>query len=357
MINKVTNIEAADSYKFLTDQSTILRAENENKVKVNGINVIVDKPKRGDVLCLTHYTDSDGNLLDKTKQKIFWIDGLSIVPKELSEDLDPVAICWRVYGNTAYIRYRKEESRKWRADGYSDTIPTTPISYYICNDGVIRYNCGGACLAKYYDYMSANGNSASSMVTSINTNGWWSAGNPYSKAVYDGEYGAWLRSVYPTYMDYIKANMVKFPFVGPGSVGQHDSGLVDSYALSAMLYNDSPAFPAAAYATSIGLNHSKLDAGKWYLPSSSELVDMMHDVTYGTSFWSTEPDIVNQVIAKLRSNDPNYWSFLSGSEYHWSSSRFGDDNAYASDGHGGNLNGDYMGYSLMVSPILRLELD
>jgi hypothetical protein len=352
MINKVTNIEAADSYKFLTDQSTILRAENENKVKVNGINVIVDKPKRGDVLCLTHYTDSDGKLLDKTKQKIFWIDGLSIAPKELSEDLDPVAICWRVYGNTAYIRYRKEESKKWKVADYSGTIPTTAINYYVCNDGVVRSWIGGACLAKYYDYMSANGDSASSMVTSINSDSL-----PYKKDVYDGEYGAWLRSVYPTYMDYIKSNMIKFPFVGPGVVGQCDSGLADSYALSAVLYNDSPAFPAAAYATSIGLNHSKLDAGKWYLPSASELVDMMRDVTYGTSFWSTEPDIVNQVIAKLRSNDPNYWSFLSGSERHWSSSRFSDDHADYSRGYHGELDRSTMSYSHIVSPILRLELD
>ena len=353
MISKVTNIEAADSYKFLTDQSTILRAENENKVKVNGINVIVDKPKRGDVLCLTHYTDSDGKLLDKTKQKIFWIDGLSIVPKELSEDLDPVAICWRVYGNTAYIRYRKEESKQWKVDGYSDTIPTTAISYYVCNNGVIRNWTGGACLAKYYDYVSVSGSSASSMVTSIiNSNSF-----PYNKAVYDGEYGAWLRSVYPTYMDYIKSNMVKFPFVGPGNVGQHDSGLADSYALSAVLYNNSPAFPAAAYATSIGLNHSKLDAGKWYLPSSSELLDMMHDITYGTSFWSTEPDIVNQVIDKLHSNDPNYWSFLSGSEYRWSSSRYDDGDACNSGGGSGILDYGYMSDSYIVSPILRLELD
>jgi hypothetical protein len=352
MINKVTNIEAADSYKFLTDQSTILRAENENKVKVNGINVIVDKPKRGDVLCLTHYTDSDGKLLDKTKQKIFWIDGLSIVPKELSEDLDPVAICWRVYGNTAYIRYRKEESKQWKVKGYSGTIPTTAIGYYICNNGVVKTWYGGVCLAKYYDYILNYGISVSSPVTSIDCNSY-----PYNKAVYDGEYGAWLRSVYPTYMDYIKSNMIKFPFVGPGSVGQHDSGLADSYALSAVPYNDSPAFPAAAYATSIGLNHSKLDAGKWYLPSASEMIDMMRDVTYDTSFWSTEPDIVNQVIAKLRSNDPNYWTFLSGSEYHWSSSRYHDANAYSSDGNGGSLRNTNMSTSLIVSPILRLELD
>jgi hypothetical protein len=276
---------------------------------------------------------------------------LSIVPKELSEDLDPVAICWRVYGNTAYIRYRKAESKQWKVDGYSGTIPTTAIPGYICNDGVVRTWKGGACLAKYYDYMSNDGDSASSMVTSINYDSY-----PYKKAVYDGEYGAWLRSVYPTYMDYIKSNMIKFPFVGPGSVGQHDSGLADSYALSAVLYNDSPAFPAAAYATSIGLNHSKLDAGKWYLPSSSELVDMMRDVTYDTSFWSTEPDIVNQVIAKLHSNDPNYWTFLSGSEYRWSSSRYNADDAYYFDGSG-HLGDGGMSASLIVSPILRLELD
>ena len=111
-INKVNTTVEEQSFKFLTNQSSILHTVDTNKITVNGVNVIVDKPKRGDVMCITHYKEG-GILLDASKQKVVWIDGLSINPKQLSQEYEPVGICLVVKGNKAIVRYREERSLRW----------------------------------------------------------------------------------------------------------------------------------------------------------------------------------------------------------------------------------------------------
>ena len=78
-INTANNTGGGD-FKFLKNQSSILRTADANDVTINGVNVIVDKPKRGDVLCV-----KDG--------QVVWIDGLSINPDQLSSEIEPVGIC------------------------------------------------------------------------------------------------------------------------------------------------------------------------------------------------------------------------------------------------------------------------
>lgn len=113
-INKVNTTVEEQNFKFLTNQSSILHTVDTNKITVNGVNVIVDKPKRGDVMCITHYKEG-GILLDASKQKVVWIDGLSINPKQLSQEYEPVGICLVVKGNKAIVRYREEKRFKWAA--------------------------------------------------------------------------------------------------------------------------------------------------------------------------------------------------------------------------------------------------
>ena len=96
-INKVNTETQEQDFRFLTNQSSILRTVETNDITVNGVNVIVDKPKRGDVMYISN-------------QKIIWIDGLSINPKQLPQEYEPVGICLVVNGNKAMVRYRKEES-------------------------------------------------------------------------------------------------------------------------------------------------------------------------------------------------------------------------------------------------------
>ena len=111
-INRVNTTVEERNFKFLTNQSSILHTVDTNKITVNGVNVIVDKPKRGDVMCITHYKEG-GTLLDANKQKVVWIDGLSVNPTQLSQEYEPVGICLVVKGNKAIVRYREERSLRW----------------------------------------------------------------------------------------------------------------------------------------------------------------------------------------------------------------------------------------------------
>ena len=85
----INRVNTGESFKFLANQSSILHTVDINKITVNGVNVIVDKPKRGDIMCITK------------DQKVIWIDGLSINPKQLSREFEPVGICLVVKGNKA----------------------------------------------------------------------------------------------------------------------------------------------------------------------------------------------------------------------------------------------------------------
>ena len=86
-IIKVNNISEENSVRFLTNQSSILHRTDVNSITTNGVNVIADKPKKGDVMCVTRYTDESGSLLPADDQEVVWIDGLSINPAQLSQNL------------------------------------------------------------------------------------------------------------------------------------------------------------------------------------------------------------------------------------------------------------------------------
>ena len=64
-------------------------------------------------MCITKYRKENGDLLEADKQKVIWIDGLSINPKQLSQEFEPVGICLVVKGNKALVRYKEERSFRW----------------------------------------------------------------------------------------------------------------------------------------------------------------------------------------------------------------------------------------------------
>ena len=106
-INRVNTPEEEQQFKFLSNQSSILRTVDTNNITVNGENVIVDKPKRGDIMCLAN-----------DKNKIVWIDGLSINLKQLPAAYEAIGICLSVKGNKAMVRYREERDMRWLAADY-----------------------------------------------------------------------------------------------------------------------------------------------------------------------------------------------------------------------------------------------
>ncbi len=464
-INRVNT--GVESFNFLTNQSSILHTVDINKITVNGVNVIVDKPKRGDVMCITKYKEN-GNLLEADKQKVIWIDGLSINPKQLSTEYEPVGICIVVNGNKALVLYRQQStipdgekrwamgkrwelpnsslmndgvehslnitwngtvisnpfvytssSRKefvdklnqwfrennpggWRElsaelveldtdlpatdtsdtkdgnsyrnrvivnastydnlqnnfkiDGIGNGVSSvgkqiTPFPTYFLNSGFRTNTIGGACRAKYYDYIQTKQVAPTGPMTSINK-------------VPGGKYGALpvrlvdfngndncqiLRDNFATYDEYLESNLIKSP-CGVGVLTEDTSGKENTYKLADCTYLDirtgkqKPLYSSINWAASIGLNAPKLGKGNWWLPSAAEMCEIMRDITYGTTFWATKPDIINSVIAKLKTISPNRWSMLSASSGRWTSSRLSGEIFYYYNPKIGSLSSIFADY-------------
>ena len=478
-IIKVNNTSEESSVNFLTNQSSILHTSNTNKITVNGVNVFIDNPKVGDIMCVTRYTDDGGAILPADKQKVKWIDGLSINPKQLSQKYEPVGICVAINGNKAMVRYREEKTFKWSAserwempfsplfiDGNSYTFrislndvthdnvfnyhynsaspgdttavrdfvrqlntwflannrnysaevvkkdtdlpessnttnyriivnalfpeggnwkkfsmwevtggttitPTRAIgkqvkavNWYYIKNGFTRNWEGGCCRAMYYGYIQANQNAPTSEMgnTNIVPGGIWSGKCPARLVDFEDDSNSncqVLRNNFATYDEYLESMLVKLPCGAGGQITEFPSGKENTYKLAncTFLNNNTgkqeTLYPAANWAASI---NKKVPQFEWWLPSAAEMSQMMRDVTYDTSFWDSNPDIVNRVLHKLTSIDDSGWSMLAASGYRWTSSRYDQNAAYCYDGDlGGGLFGDYFYYGNEVAPITIYE--
>lgn len=128
-INTIISTAQEQDYTFLPDQSSILRTSITNKITVNGVNVIVDQPKRGDIMCVTN-------------QKVVWIDGLSIDPQQLPSEYTPVGICLLIKGNKALVWYKEKINESWskgnRWDLEAVNDPNSDFSYDKSNTIVLH---------------------------------------------------------------------------------------------------------------------------------------------------------------------------------------------------------------------------
>ena len=61
-INKVNTTSEAKDFKFQKNKSTILNISSTNRFVFNGVNVVVEKPKVGDIMCVTRYKDEGGGI-------------------------------------------------------------------------------------------------------------------------------------------------------------------------------------------------------------------------------------------------------------------------------------------------------
>ena len=466
-INIVNTTKEEKDFKFVQNRTSILHTNSTNKVTFNYVNAIVRSPKVGDVMCVTRYIDEDGSLLSADKQKVIWIDGLSINPKQLPQKYEPVGICVAINGNKAMVRYREERDNiMWAAgerwelpnlsimnDGAEHTLkiklhgvinpnqftftavsrlefvnklnawflanntdysaelveldtdlPATDTSddkngdsyrnriiinyssssdwwntfsmidvntnkqitttratgkhikavnwYYINNGFTRNYNGGGCCNTKYYDFYSFYGENPSSAMTSINTSTY-----PVNLSAFTSNVNCQiLRDNFATYDEYFDSMMIKCPCGKGGVITEFPSGKENTYKLADCTFLDNKTgnqeilYPAANWTASIDINAPGLQAGNWWLPSAAEMVQMIRDITYGTTFWDTKPDIVNRVILKLTSVNNSGWSMLYTSPYRWTSSRYGQRNAYIYNGDG-YLISEYFHYSNTVAPI------
>ena len=341
-INQVKTVTEEKSFNFLPNQSSILHTIETNKITENGVNVVVDRPKKGDIMCITRYKENDV-LLDADKQKVVWIDGLSIEPKQLSQKYEAVGICLALRGNKVLVRYKEEKDLPWWDS--NSTLETFPNDLkfhgfypgYLFNS-VLRSSWGGGCCrAKFYDIVQNEAPSPESMDTIIGNydeapkpvNVTDFESNPNCQILRDNfsSYDEYFESLMPKYFVHIIENLnhLESPSLESPST-DYPTGKEWTYALEGITYTEniaggsvtSPVFSAANYAASIDLNAPKLGKGNWWLPSPTEMMEIMRDVTYGTSFWDTKPDIVNRVLSKLNSFDSS-WTMLDASTSRWTS--------------------------------------
>lgn len=419
-----------ESFKFLTNQSSISHIADTNNITVNGVNVFVNKPKKGDIMCVKN-------------GKVVWIDGLSINQDQLSSDIETVGICLKVDGNKAMVKYKYELGYIWAKansyvlsndianlfNGVSHTLTIalnggagndftfTTNSYedfntklnnflkgknnayssILVNNQIIinctaftsltitdkttgtKYNLtgntagaidenrecyrnngftceipgykyyAGCCRARYYDFVCFNKEYPwpDAEMTNINTvpgiDIYAAHPNDFDDLYGDG-YCKILKDTFASYDEYFDSMMVKYPCGKGGVIAQFPSGKENTYKLADYTFinnvtgEESPLYPAINYAASINVNTPKLGKGNWWLPSVAEMVQMMYDVTYGTSFWETNPDIVNHVIDKFNSSGRETWDMLSPLTHMWTSSKYSSNNAYfyyAGDGNVG----------------------
>lgn len=450
-IIKVNNTSEESSVNFLTNQSSILYTSDTNKITVNGVNVFVNKPKIGDIMCVTRYTDDGGALLPADQQQVKWIDGLSINPKQLSQKYEPVGICVAINGNKAMVRYREEGGGRWSAadrweipqllqiinqkshnyklhfNQYGDTpplfkynynsLPSTfeqesdfvnqlndwflknkpkysaevvdkdtdlpvqdtghyriivnasvtesvesnlfimeedvkygkkikfdkdickpvkAVNFYYINNGFTR-NCeGGCCRAMYYDTVQKYGNTPTSVMENINyVPGGLDNGKGPARLVdfNNNDYCQILRDNFANYDEYLESFMIKVPCGAGGQITEFPSGKENTYKLANCTFLNNTGkqetlYPVANWAASINVNGPNLGKGNWWIPSIAEMALMMRDITFGTSFWETNPDIVNRVLYKLYDYDYYTWSLLQANTDRWTSSKYGQISVY-----------------------------
>ncbi len=421
-INNVNTTSKEKSYKFLKNQSSILRTVSTNNITINGVNVIVAKPKVGDIMCVTRYKNNSDVLLPAEEQKVIWIDGLSIEPKQLSTEFEPVGICVVVNGDKAIVRYKEEFSANWIGArryvimNFNDiTLTPSPITIKINNRNKGQFPNGtdtGSSLSKeqfvmmlnswitnnsltnYFSAQYENNSVIINTLSSVNTielvtnsgvkvqlsditnnhteyisitqygnNGFnYNTDkfdlpyNPFicSAAAYDilngnntnfdttdnvqsinklvnknsfetKSYCQFLRNNFVDYNDYLNSLTIKYP-CGAGSLSDNTkSGKDNTYKLANYTFINSnseqkPLYPAAYLASNINVNGPNLTTGNWWIPSLDEMTQILSNITYGTTSWTTKPDIVNSVIEKVNNGieeinkgnneEINIWSAL-----------------------------------------------
>ena len=232
------------------------------------------------------------------------------------------------------------------------------VNWYYINNGFTRnYSYGGCCRAKYYDFYSLYGSSPSSAMTSINIPAY-----PVSLSAFTSNVNCQiLRDNFATYDEYFDSMMIKCPCGKGGVITEFPSGKENTYKLADCTFLDNKTgnqeilYPAANWAASITIIAPGLQAGNWWLLSAAEMVQMIRDITYGTTFWDTKPDIVNRVLLKLTSIKYSGWSMLSSRNDRWTSSRYTENYAYYYYGNPGGLSGTFFYYSFKVAPITLYE--
>lgn len=224
----------------------------------------------------------------------------------------------------------------------------TPYGFVRRKDGVQTSFAGGN-LERSIAYYSASGSDITGQTVGANS--------VVRESRFNSTDNPLLVSFYGTYRNYMADKMTRYPF-SKGTV--LSNGRADTVALASIMYTDHngailPAYPAAynayTYArTAVGYI-TGFEAGNWHLPSTTEMLLLISQVTNGLAgITSSNMDVINKGISAaggtLISTTSNYWASTEYSSYF----------AWFYTGTGGVLyfNGKYN--SLSVRPVLALIL-
>lgn len=128
-----------------------------------------------------------------------------------------------------------------------------------------------------------------------------------------------LKNYFGTYDNYIKAHMYK-KYGDSSTYLQYNTNFINNsagngktitknltyeYDVNNVVTETSDVYPFATYCNNMSVNQTSLGTGTWYLPSSSDMLDIMYDITYGTVTSDTEYDVVNKTIFNLNNRQLN----------------------------------------------------
>ena len=204
---------------------------------------------------------------------------------------------------------------------------------------------GGCNFYRFYDYYSTNGRTLDNPPTSpIDTD------SPVKEQVFNESANAAIyRNAYGTYKNYLRSCMVQWP-TNKGANGKYfDKGHEFTKKLARAQYismaSGSPVVtylygPAHYCGVEVSANAIGLEAGSWWLPSSGEMIELMQDITYGTSEYSTNGNLdpVNVAIYRLNDNTFDtskgfrFAALSTGSYSRWTSTMFSLQFAYYFNG-------------------------
>ena len=110
--------------------------------------------------------------------------------------------------------------------------------------------------------------------------------------------------------------MVKVPCNSGGIIKEFPSGKESTNELSTYEYtfwnagdtigiddvHKNLLFPAIVDINNLNVDAPGLTSGNWWVPSAAEMIEIMKDITYNTSFWDSKPDVINSTIKKANAN-------------------------------------------------------
>lgn len=309
-IYKLSNKSISITGTFGVALSKLADSLNNIFVTGNGMNEIAEY--RGKVSVSAEYkegflNDSGLNINDEEVDS----GGRIIVNVAFDDKIFNTISCTKVSCNGTI--------NKTGTSGEGNTIATMDISFIdnISDNDKVKLNND-----KIYEFSEYNGTPINSGNFKIMYNDYYENGVTPSQTVYDtdknivnyvsfisSDYCSNIRDKYKTYENYVKSKMPCYPApLAGGILNGIDNGkeltkrLVNTkYKTSSLDNSSKPIYDtpylAAKKCYDINCNHPQLSTGCWFLPTISDMIDLMWDVECNDDNIYT--DILSTVIFKL----------------------------------------------------------